>query len=135
MKTRDEAYVGMKVRVADEWVGTVVPTYAGIPANEIDVMQDVTGSVRTVPVSLVTGGHRATCEQLLAALAGVVRPCPPDRGNWYGCRGDDDPTVGRSCADDQCTDPTHETRRPCLNVWHTLDPEVRAAVLAHGATG
>jgi hypothetical protein len=67
----------------------------------------------------------ATRNQLLEALRLAVRPCQPDPKNWYACRGDDDPTVGTSCYDAQCENPDHVSRRPCPNVWHRLDVEVR----------
>ena len=35
----------------------------------------------------------ATRQQLLDALAKAVKPCAPIPGNWYSCRGDDNPTA------------------------------------------
>ena len=70
----------------------------------------------------------ATVAIPLSIAQSVLRPCLTNEKSWYACNGDNDPTVGTTCVDDQCTNPAHVSRVPCSNPWHLLPPDVKAAI-------
>lgn len=51
MKGRSDLVIGQKAVLNGNTGVTVVPTYAKVPADEVNVMADVTGSVMTVRIS------------------------------------------------------------------------------------